>query len=679
MSIAASLPAIDRAVDELSARAKRRHDALIVVHGEPSAGKSTVLARFAQRMRDANQRPVLDLRVLRGFEAAARGGRYGLSDDAGVVLLTTAAQQLARANARPRELLESGSATWELLSKSVAEALSSTDAIVVIDDVLTDPVDPTFDSFFAQRTRDALDVLLAEGTTRVVSALPRTVSAHEAIVVEAKSRAGEMLAPSLWNGLGPSAAKLSSAADHAALAQLSPLELRLAVSLVSLGVQPRDVLDGGARSMVRALFQTLGEQGALLRRFLARLALSRRPFGDDLLTALGVDELDASTQSLLRHGVLYEEAGRYALHETFAREASAFGWLSDLELRAAHDTIAKHHTDALVAAASSSANASDVLEHELEAFHHLGLAGRSDTGSIRVWLAEQLDTLGKALSLRGLRDEAVSVYERAIARDANDWYAHHYLAFNLDVQGKDAPRVETAYKEARRLHEMHVWHHGRLACFYATRSRTRDAEGTFRRAERLLDTRYGLDQRLYSELHRPLARLLLHRGQLDFARAVLDAVPGALRGDARWWRALDQLHHLLAEAERDEAVFPPLDVPADERWSAPHLVNAPVASLLSWTPGRVTHVDDRGLTLRISPRRGVYGWRDIPAADLPRLWRASEREKTAGTYVEIVAFTDGQEEILAHRPWPIPDLPALDPAPDRYLRALMGHAAPDGA
>jgi hypothetical protein len=272
------------------------------------------------------------------------------------------------------------------------------------------------------------------------------------------------------------------------------------------------------------------------------------------------------------------------------------------------------------------------------------------------------------------------VYERAIERDPSDWYAHHYLAFNLDVQGKDAARVEAEYLEARSLHELHVWHHGRLACFYVTRSRTRDAEGTFNRAERLLEARHGLDLRLYAELHRPLARLLLHRGQLDLARRVLEAVPVSLRAEARWWRALDQLHQLLLEAELDEAVFPPLDVAPDARWDTPQLVTDPEARarLASWTPGRVTHVDDRGLTLRISTARGAFGWRDVPAEALPRLWRASESAKTAGTYVEIVMWQDGREEILVHTPRPIADLPPLMPAPDRYLRALMSHAAPAG-
>jgi tetratricopeptide (TPR) repeat protein len=657
MSVAASLPAIDRAVEQLLESSA--NDSLIAVTGDPSAGKSTVLARFARALRDEGRRPVLDLSVLRGFEADHRGERYGLADDAGVALLTRAAHQLATVDSSPMSILESGGATWSSLETAIRTSIERHKPVVVIDDILGDRAEPAFDSFFLQRTWDALDVLLGEGTTRVVSALPRAVAAHTTVNVEATSRATEMLAPPLWNGLGASAAAL-------------------AVSLVSLGADPAAFVERGTRAMVRTLFETLGTQGTLLRGFLAKLALSRRPFDERLLADFGVDSLDAQTQSLLRHGILYEEAGRYVLHETFAREASAFAWLSGPELRAAHETLAEHHSHVL---ASTSLGATTVLEHELEAFHHFGLAGRSDVGNIRVWLAEQLDALGKSLSLRGLHDDAVRVYEQAIVRDPSDWYARHYLAFNLDVQGKDASRVEAEYMKALSLHQTHVWHHGRLACFYVTRSRTRDAEGAFRRAERLLEPRHGLDMRLYSELHRPLARLFLHRGQLEHGRKVLDAVPATLRGDARWWRALDQLHQLLEEAELDEAVFPPLDVAPEDRWCEPQLVTDPDARLRleSWTPGRITHVDDRCLTVRISPEPGSYGWRDIPADSVSRLWRASESAKTAGTYVEIVKWRNGTEEILVHTPRAIADLPPLLPAPDRYLRALTGHAAPDGA
>lgn len=674
MMAGGSLQAIDRAVEQLLEL--RAVGSLIAVTGEPSAGKSTVLARFASALR-AEGRAVLDLSVLRGFEAEARGERFGLADDAGVVLLTTAAHRLADLDPSAKHLLDSGAATWSTLSTTVRAAIETHKPVVLVDDVLSDRAEPAFDSFFVQRTWDALDVLLAEGTTRVVSCLPRAIGAHSTVHVEATSRSTELLAPALWNGLGPSAEALRSGTPESVLDQLSPLELRLAVLLVSLGMKPDEFVDRGTRGMVRRLFEGLGDQGAVLRSILARLALSRRPFDERLLAAFGFGTLDARNQRLLRHGILFEEAGRLVLHETFAREASAFAWLSEPELRDAHETLAEHHAHAL---ASSPPDPHAALEHELEAFHHFGLAGRTDVGQLRVWLAEQLDSMGKALSLRGRHDEAVRVYERALARDPSDWYAHHYLAFNLDVQGKDASRVEAEYLEARRLHERHVWHHGRLACFYVTRSRTRDAEAAFRRAERLLEDRHGLDLRLYAELHRPLARLLLHRGQLDLARRVLDAVPSALRAEARWWRALDQLHHLLVEAELDEAVFPPLDVPPDTRWDEPQLVSdlEARARLVSWMPGRVTQVDDRGLTIRISPARGAFGWRDIPAESLSKLWRASDSAMAAGTYVELVTWQDGREEILVHTPRPILDLPPLMPAPDRYLRALMSHAAPVG-
>lgn len=96
-------------------------------------------------------------------------------------------------------------------------------------------------------------------------------------------------------------------------------------------------------------------------------------------------------------------------------------------------------------------------------------------------------------------------------------------------------------------------------------------------------------------------------------------------------------------------------------------------------PGRVTNIDDVGVNMRVSEGPGRYGWYDLSIEAFDSAWRGSESARTAGTYVEIIRWTTGKEEILAHPPArPDPDLPKLLPPPTRYLRAL-GRDVPPGS
>lgn len=678
MPTTASVPEIDRAVGHVERLAGERPGSLIVVEGDPTAGKSTVLSRVAAASRARGDRPVVEIRVLRAIQGMPGLERYALADDAGAVLLAMAAVQLASAAPGPWTILEQ-EGSWDDVGHAIRDALRSTNALVVVDDIIAGPIEPAFDSFFVQKTRDALDILLADGPTRVVTASgPRALTAGAVVSVQASSRADEVLEPARWNGLGESARALAQAADASALAELSPLELRLGVALVSRGADPQRVAHQRSRQLVHDLFARLGSEGAAFQKIIAVLALERGPFEPELLDAVGVGHLDRATRDLLVHAVLHEERGRLALHETFAREAAALGWLTTRELTTAHHAIGVYHRDAFGKGARAQ-DAAQSLAHELEAFHHFTQAGdMTALASVRARFTEQLDALGKSLSLAGQRTEAVTVYERAIARQPNDWYAHHYLAYNLDVSGVEPARVESEYVLARDLYPQHVWHHGRLACFYVTRARTDAARATWDRALRSLERLHGDDERLYTEVHRPLGRLLLHRGQLDFAREVLDGVPDRLRPGLAWWHALDRLWHLLVEAERDQAVFPALDVSADERWRAPHLVEpAAHGRVASWMPGRVTRVDDDGMSIRVSPRSGEFGWYDLPRSKLKSRWTGSRSAMAPGTYVEIVRWKDRVEEILVHPPaGPDRDLPKLAPPPDRYLRALTQNVPP---
>src|SRR5690606_4074472 len=120
---------------------------------------------------------------------------------------------------------------------------------------------------------------------------------------------------------------------------------------------------------------------------------------------------------------------------------------------------------------------------EMEAFHHASKSGdQALCDELRVFFVVQLDALGRRLSIRARREQrrelygaAATIFERALELDPGDDYAHHYLAFNLDVEGKDAQRVEEHYRQAVELQSNIVYWWSRYVTFLITRGRMAEA------------------------------------------------------------------------------------------------------------------------------------------------------------------------------------------------------------
>ena len=275
-----------------------------------------------------------------------------------------------------------------------------------------------------------------------------------------------------------------------------------------------------------------------------------------------------------------------------------------------------------------------------------------------------------------LRFDAVRAYERALAHDAEDAYAHHYLAYNLDILGREPERVGREFNAAIDGDPSHPWYHGRYVCFLIARARMTEARAGWERA--LVDLSYaGAPKSLgyYRELHAQVARHLLARSQLAFAREVLNDVPEEAREP--WWRALDQLRVCLEEDRDDRLVFPPT-LALDERWSAePHFA-APddcEAAVFRWRPGRVVARDENAVLLHVGEPDGEVTRIVTLRLDEDTLeaWGVTTRELSFGTFVELIEYDDGTKQVER---WDaksasftgIPDLPRLFPFPDRYLR-----------
>jgi hypothetical protein len=180
---------------------------------------------------------------------------------------------------------------------------------------------------------------------------------------------------------------------------------------------------------------------------------------------------------------------------------------------------------------------------------------------------------------------------------------------------------------------------------------------------------------IYEEVHKHVARLLLARAELEFARDVLDDVPTQYR-EQPWWRALDRLHLALEEDRDDRLVFP-ANVARDERWKGPHLLTSTdTTHIAQWTPGRVVDLDMENVYLRIATldRAGgpdVIAYRSIPHRKLEQTWNTTAKDLSRGAFVELLKYKDGKKKIALWPPATSPfhaDLPKIIPPPDRYIR-----------
>ena len=201
-----------------------------------------------------------------------------------------------------------------------------------------------------------------------------------------------------------------------------------------------------------------------------------------------------------------------------------------------------------------------------------------------------------------------------------------------------------------------------------TRGRASDAKRVW---EEALDT-FNPDVQSYESLHLPVARLLLHRGLVDFSEKVMDTVPQEVKMSNPKWVALMRHLKALQQARRTGCVFP-LCIRPEDWWSGPHLVEESVSR---WIPARVDEIDERAVyLLAAQPPRNkeedpLYGSIEIPITDFNR-W--SGEPVTPGSFIELVWFNDEEEPTIKTHPdvvWEDPNLPSLPVDPLQYLHGV---------
>jgi tetratricopeptide (TPR) repeat protein len=329
----------------------------------------------------------------------------------------------------------------------------------------------------------------------------------------------------------------------------------------------------------------------------------------------------------------------------------------------------------------------------MEAFFFAsGTGDQSLLARVRPHFSEQLDALGWTLSYEHKQfDAAAEVFAQALRWNADDDYAHHYRAYNLDRLGVQRSQVEEHYATAVELNPEHVWWHSRLISFLVTQGRVDEARQRWDDAEYALGIADGEgDAFLYETLHGWVMSTLLHRGELAFAREVLDDVPDWARSEAAGFGSLERRLEALYQAHELGAFVPAQRLKPKWWTEGPSLLQDRLGDdrrLIRWLAGRVERVDQDGVTLRaaeVAPGQRAaprVAWTTIDLDEFDAMCRDAEpaRSLLEGRHVEIGVYAGGPNarelgpetliRVHALRDWDDLEAPRMDSA--RYLRRQL--------
>ncbi len=663
--------------------------------GSPTSGRSTLLRRLRLGLEEASLRPVLVVAPAPARDAASSallqlaGGLH----DRGVVngaldVVKDPRMELAERLGRLRQELSIG----------------DTDDVVVLTDEPDRWSSPSGGTPqpFGRQARLIREAFQGLGFRQVSTHGPRSLSRSSA-ATKAGPRVHHLEGatpeewredPATWGPLGSLSSELGEALGGDST-RYSPLEWRLLVAVAA--VDSLDAAAGLVRGRAatvprRAIAETLSrgiatnESWEGLRTLWAKLALLRRPFSMALVEQLHGAPMVGKEREILQRCLLFEEDEHWHLHELLRADAQDT-WLEARERERVHALLSEHYHEEFVSITDHGGDVSswqEALASEVEAFHHAAESHDvSAMDRLSVYFVEQLDSLGQVLS-KDARDypAAVRVYDRALAWKADDDYAHHYLAYNLDIQGIEPGRVARHYLEAISLDEANTWWWSRWISFLITRGRLEEAELAWNRAIDLV-TAAGASAHVYWHLHRWVSGLLAHRAQVDLARRVLRDIQRDLVGSEGWLRGIERYLRALEAAHDQEAVFP-LSVPPEKWWQGPHLCGSRSAGgepLARWLAGRIDLIDEQGVFLTVGEAPGIgegaprFGEMQIPRSSFDQ-WTGNERssELIEGRFIEIGFYGAIESETVRIRVHPDEDvaeglLPAQEMDPTRYLRA----------
>ncbi len=466
---------------------------------------------------------------------------------------------------------------------------------------------------------------------------------------------------------------------------VTPLQFRLLISIAALDRSWLDIdwfeRPPASIDLVDTIAHMMEKKQDLagVRKLWATLSLVRRPFSKDLLTDLGFDLISPLAREVFEICLLttapegYELPGVLKLDERRFRPDRRGLWQGD------HVRLADYYTRVFQKLESNEDAGYMLLE--MEAFHHATSSADSNLlNRLSPFFVDQLDAYGRAVSLAGNRGLAVKIFEKAVCWDPNDDYAHHYWAYNLDYDGIKPVEVEEHYQRAIDLKSSRPLWWSRWITFLITRGRAAEARAAWGRAVEALKLTSVRDNLwMYQDLHKWVARLLLHRALLDFAEDVLHNVPDELLIQDAGFRALERRLIALREENEHGMVFP-MWIRPEEWWEGPHLAPRRVddRSLRLVLPGKVEDIGDEGVRLRVARRSNgqtQYGYLVLTVNEFNSSTQ-DERvaQLTPGRFLEVAYYGDTVPgtrliRVYADRTWEDPDIPPFLLDPQRYLKA----------
>lgn len=683
----ARLAHIEEGVEELTDEVLAHRGGLRHVwqlNGGATTGKSTALRRLGERLEAEDfvtvyvdpppgSRDAVQVGVAQVVEGFARAGE---ADEAVAVL--------------ERSEGLSWAAQRELVHGLIQDTQRHRDVVILCDEPGEWAVE---EGHFRRKTETFLRDLLDESNVMgVVAGTMETSRDVRPVYLEAGGEYGEWLRDERqWGTIAESAEALGDLLGEE-LNERTALEVRLLVGVAALKGAENVAQRVQRHSLWRkrlsqwfavALAEGPGDTAHVLQMW-AVLEKVRGEIPDDLFGELRsrlVGEWSPFAEDLLSRCLTFRINGHRVLHELLRRDARDEcnkHWLSSP--RQVHQILADYYATQV---ADEETPVAKRLRLELEGYHHSTLVGDPDIEErFRVYFADQLTLLGRHISKRQKDYErAAEVFERAVERDPENDYAHHYYAFNLDVEGRQPDTVEEHYRNALELEDEHAWWWSRWICFLITRGRFEEAEEAWDFAQDAL----GLPDpdaslAVYTNLHKWVARHALHSLEFDLAESVLRSVPPDVRRNIRGFEALDRLLKRLRDADRREVYFP-AHIGPDERWDQPHLVSRRHldggAGLETWFAGRVEAVDEEHVYLQLAERpdgeeEPAPKEMDVPVEKFDE-WTLDERagELSEGRFVEMGLYDELQKPVVRVHPkkrWESEGLPPLWPRPDRYLR-----------
>lgn len=611
----------------------------VAVTGPPGAGKSTTAQTIADAAAAHGTVPVL----VSPPSAAA---------DAGALALSSVIRQLGG-----RPYAADG---WSRAQRKAATLLQEAegDVLVICDEPSRWGAGA---GHFARRGDDVADLLVGPSTGWRTVILDQAATGVPTIPLPQAVPDG-LVSSLAWDELANAAAEV--AASPTARDLNTPLKQRLAVAIAAWDPEgaPHESPETSRLALRLADVLANRRHGRALWVLWQRLALARIGLDDSALAALGGDDLAPIASATLRL-VLLDGAGR--LHDTLRMVPELrppHPQLREENQRAAHETLFEHYFRQL---ADLDAEDPAVGVFAAEALHHAGELGDEERlDRTPCDLTDQWNAIGTRLgTVHKKHRVAGDVFLRAMQSDADDAYALHGRARNLDVLGEDLEQVEEGYRRALDREPLQPsWHADRIA-LYLDLGRIDEARRAWAKAE----TASAVDdETVYEQLHAPIATLLIARGELEFAQYVLDGVPGPARDSEH-----ARLRTILAGrlAADDQGAFVPATRSGRRWWQEPPEALAQRDTdgreLQFWAAGRVEAVDDDGVHLHVAQVRDRQSEPEPAQMTVPfPVWQArcldevTANELTSGRFVEVGRYrADGEEPRTAIRVLPTTRLP----------------------